>query len=211
MNAPNVKKAVTMAPAKLRNERVKVMLACTDKDSVQIFRNGLSGSRYQIVQSKSLDVDLYSALAQNMADALILQIDFPDNSLLDMLKAINAKIEIPVVMFASETRGFLVEEVVDAGVSAYVVDGLSQRRIPYILDTAIARFRSLKSIKDELHKTKTTLEERKFIDKAKGLLIKHRGISEDEAYKMLRKMAMEGNKRIGQAAEDVIRVLEALG
>jgi response regulator NasT len=79
------------------------------------------------------------------------------------------------------------------------------------LDTAIARFKSVKLIKDELRKTKTSLDERKYIDKAKGLLIMHKSISEEEAYAMLRKMAMESNKRIGQAAQDVISVLQALG
>lgn len=187
-----------------------VFVACEDKDCESIISQGLANSKYSIVQMARIDADIYAGLKSSNADTLVLQVEVPHSDLLQSLKLINENFAIPIVLFATEARSFMVEEVVNAGVSAFVIDGLSQNRIRPILDTAIARFNSIKTMRDELRKIKLTLDERKYIDRAKGLLIKQKNITEDEAYRMLRKMAMENNKRIGQAAKDVINVMEVL-
>jgi response regulator NasT len=96
-------------------------------------------------------------------------------------------------------------------VSAYVVDGLNPQRVKPIMDVAIARFREFQALREELEETKSTLADRKLIDKAKGIIMKQRGMDEAEAYKSLRKMAMDSNKRISEIAKDVIAIAELLG
>ena len=187
-----------------------VLIACEQKDCETTIRQGLHKSKYNVVRSVAIDADLFSELKNTDADVLILQVDNPRSSILQGLKIVNEQLAVPIVLFATEARSFMVEEAVEAGVSAFVIDGLSENRVRPILDTAIARFNAMKSMRDELRKTKLTLVERKYIDRAKGLLIKQKQVTEDEAYQMLRKMAMENNKRIGQAAKDVVSVLEVL-
>jgi response regulator NasT len=96
-------------------------------------------------------------------------------------------------------------------VSAYVVDGLSDNRIKSIMDVAIARFREFHALKEELQRTKTDLADRKYIDKAKGIIMQQRKCTEAEAYAALRKMAMNTNKRLGEVARSVVDVLNMLG
>ena len=91
-----------------------------------------------------------------------------------------------------------------AGVSAYVVGGMSAERVRPILDVAMARFDEFQAMRQELDKAKTTLAERKQIERAKGIVMKSRGVSEDQAYGLLRKLAMERNQRLAQVAENVI-------
>ena len=93
---------------------------------------------------------------------------------------------------------------VEAGVSAYVVDGLQAERIKPVIDTAIARFQVLRQMRTELAETRRALEERKVIDRAKGLLMKAKGISEDEAYALLRNTAMNQNRRVAEVAEALV-------
>jgi len=122
------------------------------------------------------------------------------------MHSINREQPRPVVMFADKGDSDTITEAVRAGVSAYVVDGLDTRRIRPILDVAIARFREYQALKDELVRTKNSLAERKEIDRAKGILMKKRGWSEDEAYQALRKMAMDQNKRLGEVARSVVEM-----
>lgn len=187
-----------------------ILLVYEDKECEAILKSGLNRTRYSILKSLSINDDFYKATKQEHPDLLLLQVDTPRSALLSLLKTINADFPIPIVLFATEARSYMVEEIVNAGVSAFVIDGLSESRVRPILDTAVARFNSISSIKQELKKTKLSLEERKYIDRAKALLIMKKNVSEQEAYSTLRKLAMESNKRIGQAAKDVINVLEAL-
>ncbi len=117
----------------------------------------------------------------------------------------------PIVMFAENSDSAAIEEAIRAGVSAYIVDGLNVKRVKPIMDVAIARFREFQSLRDELAKTKTTLAERKLIDRAKGILMKQRSIMEEQAYAVLRKAAIETNMRIADVAKNVISLAGSLG
>jgi len=187
-----------------------ILVVYEDKACESVLQSGLHRTKYAIIESLPIDVDFYKEIKQHHPDLLLLQVDTPHNALLALLKTINQEFSIPIVLFATEARSYMVEEIVNAGVSAFVIDGLSEKRVRAILDTAVARFNSLVQIKQELKKTKLTLEERKYIDRAKALLIMKKNVSEQEAYTTIRKLAMESNKRIGQAAKDVINVLEAI-
>lgn len=170
---------------------------------------------FAIVDSlkESGDVEVFvignvSGLARKIAthspDIVLIDIDNPSRDMLEELTVASGPLERPVAMFVSGAAGGLSKAAVEAGVSAYVVDGLQVERIKPVIDTAIARFQVLRQMRTELAETRRALEDRKVIDRAKGLLMKAKGVSEDEAYALLRKTAMNQNRRVADVAEALV-------
>ncbi len=162
---------------------------------------------------ESGDVDVFvignaSGLARKIAthspDIVLIDIDNPSRDMLEELTVASGPLERPVAMFVSGAAGGLAKAAVEAGVSAYVVDGLQAERIKPVIDTAIARFQVLRQMRTELAETRRALDERKVIDRAKGLLMKAKGVPEDEAYALLRKTAMNQNRRVAEVAEALV-------
>ena len=137
-------------------------------------------------------------------DVVLVDIASPSRDMIEELTLASSPLERPVAMFVGESDGTLIRAAIEAGVSAYVVDGLRSERIKPVLDAAIARFRMFQRMRTELEATKRALEERKVIDRAKGLLMKARGITEDEAYALLRKTAMSQGRKIADVAEALV-------
>jgi len=144
------------------------------------------------------------------ADVLIVNADIPDEEVFANLTDVNKTKPKPIVMFTEESNSEMASSAIKSGVNAYIVDGLEENRVQPIIDVAMARFREFQALKDELDATRNKLSERKVVEKAKGLLMKHKDINEDEAYQSLRKMAMDKNKRIVDVAESVINAFELL-
>ena len=116
----------------------------------------------------------------------------------------------PIAMFVDQSDAASIQASVDAGVSAYIVDGLKKERIKSIIDLCISRFNAFAKLQDELDRTRTQLEERKVIDRAKGILMKAKGLSEDEAYVLMRSTAMREKKKIAEIAQSIITASELL-
>lgn len=148
--------------------------------------------------------ELPRKIAVHNPDVVLIDIDNPSRDMLEELTTASGPMERPVAMFVSGAAGGLSKAAVEAGVSAYVVDGLHPERVKPIIDTAIARFQVLRQMRTELAETRRALEERKVIDRAKGLLMKAKGIQEDEAYALLRKTAMNQNRRVADVAEALV-------
>jgi response regulator NasT len=144
------------------------------------------------------------------ADVLIVNADIPDEEVFANLTDINKTKPKPIVMFTEESNSEMASSAIKSGVNAYIVDGLEEKRVQPIIDVAIARFREFQALKDELDATRSQLAERKAVEKAKGLLMKHKKITEDEAYQILRKTAMDKNKRITDVADGIISAIELL-
>lgn len=149
-----------------------------------------------------------SGLARKIAallpDIVLIDIDNPTRDMLEELTLASGPLERPVAMFVSSSAGGLARTAVEAGVSAYVVDGLQTDRLKPVLDAAIARFQIMRQMRTELAETRRALEERKVIDRAKGLLMKARGVNEEEAYALLRKTAMDQGRRVADVAEALV-------
>ena len=137
-------------------------------------------------------------------DVIVMDLENPSRDALESLFHVSRAAARPVAMFVDRSDAAMIEAAVDAGVSAYVVDGLRKERVKSILDMAISRFNAFSRLRDELDKTRQALEERKTIDRAKGILMKKRGLGEDEAYALLRKSAMNENRRIAEVAASVV-------
>ena len=156
-----------------------------------------------------------SGLARQIAvhapDIVLIDVDNPTRDMLEELTLASGPLERPVAMFVSGTAGDLAQTALEAGVSAYVVDGLSPERIKPVIDTAIARFRIVRQMRNELAETRRALEERKVVDRAKGLLMKAKNIDENAAYALLRKTAMDQGRRVADVAEALVTASRLLG
>lgn len=137
-------------------------------------------------------------------DVIFIDLENPRRDELEHMFQVSRAVKRPVAMFVDRSDQASIEAAIDAGVSAYVVDGLRKDRVKSILDTAISRFRAFDRLKRELDTARTALAERDVIDRAKGILMRSRGITEPEAYAMLRKTAMNQSRRIAEVAESLV-------
>lgn len=183
---------------------LKIVVVEEDPDLAQEMVDALLFS----CECQPLVIDTVASLASRITDfdpdVVLIDIDNPTRDTLEELALATGPLERPVAMFvSSDTPGFA-ETAIEAGVSAYVVDGLAMNRLKPVIDTAIARFRMTKRIRSELAETRRALEERKLIDRAKGILMKAKGIDEDAAYALLRKTAMDQGSRLAEVAEALV-------
>ncbi len=137
-------------------------------------------------------------------DVVLIDVADPSRDILEELAAASGPLERPVALFTDRTEEGLSAMAIEAGLSAYVVDGLTAHRVKPILDAAIARFHLFQRMRTELAETKKALEERKLIDRAKGLLMRAKGVDEDAAYRLLRKTAMDQGRRVADVAEALV-------
>lgn len=144
-------------------------------------------------------------------DVIVMDIENPSRDALESLFHVSRAAARPVAMFVDQSDASTIEAAVEAGVSAYVVDGLRKDRVKTIVDLAISRFNAYSRLRVELDNTRQQLEERKYVDRAKGLLMKLRGLSEEEAYQLLRRTAMNENRRLVEVAHSVITAASMFG
>lgn len=143
-------------------------------------------------------------IKERQPDIVLIDLANPSRDTLEELALASGPMERPVAMFVDQSDDGLSGAAIEAGVSAYVVDGMQPARVKPVLDAAIARFRVFQRMRTELAETKRALEERKVIDRAKGMIMKARGVEEDEAYAILRKAAMDQNKRMADVASALV-------
>ncbi len=143
-------------------------------------------------------------------DVLVIYVAEFSGLLLSQLKALKKNYPLPVVLFTPDRNQESIDMAVDAGVTSYVVDCDNLDRFKPLLDVAKARFHQQHKLEQELDKSRQALADRKLIDKAKGILMEQKNVSEEEAYVALRKLAMDKNKRIGEIAEQFVQAAEML-
>jgi response regulator NasT len=137
-------------------------------------------------------------------DVIVIACESPDRDTLESLREATAHNPRPVVMFVDKSAPGLAEAAVEAGVAAYVVDGLAAKRVRPVLDVAMMRFSLMQRLRGDLAKAQADLADRKVIERAKGLLMKERGLDEEGAFKVLRKLAMDTGRPHGAVASDLV-------
>jgi response regulator NasT len=143
-------------------------------------------------------------------DVILIDLENPSRDILEQMFQVSRAVRRPIAMFVDQSDSASIQASVDAGVSAYIVDGFRKERIKSIIDLCISRFNAFAKLQDELERTKNALEERKVIDRAKGILMKLKGLSEDDAYVLMRSTAMREKKRIAEIAQAIITASELL-
>lgn len=193
------------------SQSLTVMLLDSELSSTLIIEQALLEGGYRTLLGSNQSADLTQTLRENPADMLVIVVNSPDKALLDNIARLNKHQPLPIVMFVSAEASQAIANAVKAGASAYVVDGLQANRIHPILQTAHARFNEMQALKSELESVKGQLEDRKLIDKAKGLIMNHQGCDEPAAYQALRKLAMDRSQKIVDVAASVIAVMALMG
>lgn len=189
---------------------MRVMVIAESPERAGILREGLLLGGHELAEIATPDVVSSSSLERVRPDCLVLEAPSPDIDLLDRINDAMGAMLRPLVIFAHDASEQAIARAVKAGAASYVVDGLQVARIPAIMQVALARFEFLADLRSELGVAQQKLAERKYVERAKGLLMKSRGLSEDEAYHTLRRMAMERNRRMGDVARSVIEMAELL-
>ena len=157
--------------------------------------------------------EMQSLLARIYAvdpDIILIDLENPSRDVLEAMFQVSRAVRRPIAMFVDQSDSASIQASVEAGVSAYIVDGLKKERIKPILDLCVSRFNAFAKLQEELERTKSQLEDRKIIEKAKGMLMKVKGLTEDEAYVLLRSTAMREKKKIGEIAQSIITASEML-
>jgi response regulator NasT len=141
-------------------------------------------------------------------DVILIDLENPSRDELEQMFQVSRAVKRPIAMFVDQSDTASIQASVDAGVSAYIVGNLQKERIKTILDLCVSRFNAFSRLQGELDRAKSALEDRKVIDRAKGILMKMKKLTEEEAYALLRKTAMNENRKIAEVAQSVIMAAE---
>jgi two-component system, response regulator / RNA-binding antiterminator len=191
-------------------KRLSVIVVEKDRDRAIMIIDGLREAGDFDVMVIGDDIGLARKIAERNPDLVLIDAGNPSRDVLEELTLATAPMQRPVAMFVDESDGTLTRAAIEAGVSAYVVGGLQAERIKPILDAAIARFHMIQKMRAELAETRRALEERKLIDRAKGILMRARGIGEEDAYAMIRKTAMDQGRKVGDVAQALVMAADML-
>jgi response regulator NasT len=192
------------------NPRLSIAVVEEDRERALMIVDGLRDAGEYEVTVIGDATGLARRVAALQPDVVLIDLESPDRDVLDALTLAAGPADRPVAMFVDRSDDAVMRAAIEAGVSAYVVGGLSRERIRPVLTAAIARFHMVARLRAELATTRAALEERKLVDRAKGMLMKARGIGEDEAYALLRKAAMDQSKKLGEVAAALITAAELL-
>lgn len=154
--------------------------------------------------------NLLRRIVDEEPDVVLIDLENPNRDVLEQMFQVSRVVSRPVAMFVDRSDASAIEAAIDAGVSAYVVDGLRKERVRAVVDTAISRYRAFERLRQELEDARRQLEDRKLVDRAKGILMRKRGLDEEQAWQLLRRAAMRGNLRIAQVAQSVITAADVL-
>lgn len=164
---------------------------------------GLALAGYRVAAILADSANLSAEVERFRPDVILIDTDSPSRDTLENLAVVHRDMPRPVVMFTKDEDREAIQDALRAGVSAYIVDGLAPRRIKPILDVARARFDDTQALRREVESLSQKLSDRKLIDKAKGILMKARGLDEDAAYHAMRKLAMERGHSLARVARDI--------
>lgn len=169
-----------------------------------VIEDGLRDAGYARLTVVHDVVGIARKIADTDPDVIVIDLENPNRDVLESMFQLSRSVQRPIAMFVDRSDQASIEAAVEAGVSAYVVDGLKRERVKPIIDMAISRFNAFARMARELEEARSQLESRKLIDRAKGILMATRGMSEADAYALLRKTAMNQNRKISDIAESLI-------
>lgn len=190
---------------------LRVLLVNDTEKPIGELREALQAAGYEVLTEVATAATLLKTVESQQPDAVIIDVDSPSRDTLEQLAVMHHHAPRPVVMFSADSDDQLIRAVVRAGVTAYVVDGLTPARLAPILQVALARFEHQSQIRRKLGDAQQQLADRKLIDRAKGLLVEKRGMSESDAYATLRQLAMKQSRKMVDVARQIIAMADLLG
>lgn len=189
---------------------VNTVVICDHESVSEKLRSTLADTPYQIIFESAVLQPVLSMEWHVEPELIVAIMDRADNEVLNKFKLINERFPLPIVIFTQDDRPETIDQAIQAGISAYVVDGFREERILAVFHIAMARFRQHQSMQKHIQELKTALADRKIIDRAKGLIMAQRQCSEDEAYRLLRTSAMNQNMRLADLARHILAAASLL-
>ena len=192
------------------NQNLRILVVEPDPERVREIIDALTAAGWSDVKALAQIAALDRSVRDFAPDIVLIDLANPDRDTLEHISYATEASKRAVALFVDHTDDNLTKAALTAGVSAYVVDGLKMERIKPVLETAIARFKIMRQMQSELDAAKQALEDRKTIDRAKGILMRQRGISEDAAYGLLRKTAMDQSRKVIDVAHALVTAADLL-
>lgn len=186
---------------------LRVMLVDDQSERSVCVEETLCAAGFEVVARLPSAQGLLRQMAQHLPDVVLIDLQSPGRDVLESLAIANEHNPRPVVMFSAGDDPGFIGEAVDAGVTGYMLEGFSAERVKPVIDLAIAQFRNHQALRAQLDDARSRLSTQSVIEQAKQLLIRQRGISEDQAHRALRKLAMDSNQTLPDAARSVLRLL----
>lgn len=189
---------------------LRVLLLDDNPERAEAVSAGLVAAGCDVVGRAVSSANLVGQVRLSNADVIVCDIDSPSRDTIESMQALNRDEPRPVVMFVDRSDPDTIRAAMHAGVAAYVIEGLTPSRVKAVIDVAIARFQAHQALKAELDTAKSALVERKLVERAKGILMQSRRLSEEQAYGTLRRLAMDQGKRLSDVATSVITLSKML-
>jgi response regulator NasT len=190
---------------------MRVLVVDESETRGESLRVALRREGYEVAAPLHSPLALLETIEKHNPDVIVIDVDSPSRDVLEHLVMVTQHTPRPIVMFSADGAPDSIREATRAGVSAYVVDGMDRKSIKAIVDAAVARFEEFQALRVRLAEAHLQLAERKLVEKAKGLLMRQRGIDEDAAYTALRRMAMDRSLKLADVAQRVIDAADLLG
>ena len=198
------------APSNIPDQGLKIVIVDESAVRAAILEEGLREAGFTQVVRIAEMTNLLARVYAIDPDVILIDLENPSRDVLEQMFQVSRVVKRPVAMFVDQSDTASIQASVDAGVSAYIVDGLKKERIKPILDTCISRFNAFARLQSEVDSARNALEERKVIDRAKGVLMKAKSLTEEEAYARMRRAAMNENKKIVEIAQSILTAAEML-
>jgi response regulator NasT len=189
---------------------LRVLIVDQNAERADAVRAGLEANGCLVVGIAPDAVDLVARVREAAADVIVCDLDSPSRDAIESMRVLNRDEPRPVVMFVDRSDPESIHSAMDAGVAAYVIEGLAPGRVRSVVDVAVARFKAHQALKRELEEARDALSERKMVERAKGILMRGRAMNEDEAYRTMRRMAMDQGKRLIEIASSVVAMESVL-
>ncbi|WP_241671285.1 ANTAR domain-containing response regulator [Dankookia rubra] len=183
---------------------LRVLLVDSDGDRAAAVEAGLVAAGCVVVGVVGGTAGLTRAVRDSGAEVIVCGLDDPSRDELEGMRALHRDEPRPVVLFAEKAEPEQIEAALEAGVAAYVVEGMAPARVRPVIEVAIRRFRAHQALRDELAAARQDLEERRLVDRAKAVLMQKHRMTEPEAYRRLRRMAMDRGQKLGTVAASIM-------
>jgi len=190
---------------------LKILVIDENETRAAILLEGLRASGLTCVEWVKDTRGLSERIFQLDPDVILIDLEDPNRDVLEQMFQVSREVRRPIAMFVDSSDSQSISQAVDAGVSAYIVDGLKSERVRSIVDMTVSRFNAFSKLHKELAEAKNALQDRKILERAKGILMTQRGIGEGEAYALLRKTAMNKGQKISDIASSIVTASEILG
>jgi two-component system, response regulator / RNA-binding antiterminator len=200
----------TPSPGNQMDQNLKIVIVDESAIRAAILEEGLREAGYAHVMRIGETKNLLARIYALDPDVILIDLENPSRDILKQMFQMSRAVKRPVAMFVDQSDADSIRSAVDAGVSAYIVDGLKKERIKSILDLCISRFNAFSRLQSELEHARNALDERKVIDRAKGILMRAKSLSEESAYVLMRRTAMNENKKVIDIAQSIITAAELL-